>query len=330
MRTSKGSGLGGFADSSPFVYANTSPHNFNDPSGLAPEKDYEEGFLDTEVENTDDWYAIQSKFNYTWALELAALEFQIRQVEDAEKLDNWDRSAVHNQSAGDKNSNKTGKKTKGIFSKIGDAISDLYNAVEDWAKNVLKNVFTSGDEEEEGGQSELSEEEKNAPDAGSLPEVLVKPKGEHYSLLYVYMYAKFGNGDPLYVDISTYDWSMIKISDFDDVNPRSINTFLRDYLSTEGFLFGTLLFEYIGEGEIKVVNYWPEGDERAGQLYFDTFNFNHQENVSPIRNSVTRLGYVLMTMPWLAPNIPPYPIMITYGYTPFRFYFNGTAKIGGN
>jgi RHS repeat-associated protein len=153
-------------------------YNFNDPSGLAPEKDYEEKFLYLEpydeygIEGTyavydEDGYLLGCNHLGGISAQLDGIFSYVQAMNDYNAITSF---GIGGNNAGDGNGETSSSRT-------GE------NGFVDW----LKGLFGGDDEEDEpiGGDAEDEDmDDENAPDFGSLPEVVVTAESVNLNAYY--------------------------------------------------------------------------------------------------------------------------------------------------
>lgn len=134
------------------------------------------------------------------------------------------------------------------------------------------------------------------------------------SFLRTYLHYKFGNGRPMYIDITGLHFPTVSAKrDFNNEVGRteSINTFSLwpSNFTEAGLSLGGVTFKYLGNNKVSIV----------GE---DTYDFDYQKESSLKRNLATVLGGIVHNMPFLGVGG-----VLTSGGQAYDIYFKGKATI---
>lgn len=126
----------------------------------------------------------------------------------------------------------------------------------------------------------------------------------------MYLHYKFGNGSPLYVDISGERIPSLSAErDFNNEigKIKLLNSFSLNKLSTIGMTIGSARFKYLGQQKVEILP--------------DRYDFDIRKGSSFTRNVATLIGGIIH-------NMPISPIhWNTAGGTPYDVYLKGQATI---
>ncbi len=135
------------------------------------------------------------------------------------------------------------------------------------------------------------------------------------NIIRTYLHYKFGNGQPMYVDITGMHIPTISAKrDFNDEvgAKKSINTFSIRELSMIGVTLGSVDFKYLGNLKVKVTK-------------SDRYDFDWQKNGKSDRNFYTLLGSIVHNMPMPIPDTVL--MVLTTGGRSFDIEVKGEATV---
>ena len=133
------------------------------------------------------------------------------------------------------------------------------------------------------------------------------------NIIRTYLHYKFGNGQPMYVDITGMHIPTISAKrDFNDEvgKIKSINTFSISKLSTIGITVGSARFRYAGNNKVEILG--------------DKYDFDLRKGASLERNIATLIGGIIHDVPILPSSIMS---NLTTGGTDYDIIFKGLATV---